>query len=46
MNEYVYVCKPSCALVITDLPQDIQSVLSYYRMVKADFAKDEIIIIN
>lgn len=43
MNEYVYVCKPFCALEITDLPQDIQSVLSYYRMVKADFAKDEII---
>ena len=46
MNEYIYVCKPSLALAITDLPQDIQSVLSRYRMEKANFAGDEIITIQ
>lgn len=45
-GEYMLICRPSCELLISDLPEKLQSVLLNYKIASTNFSIDETIMIE
>lgn len=45
-SDYVLVCKPTCELLFTDLPEDIQKIMNDYKISNAYFDKENRIFVE